>query len=88
MQPASFQIDIAASPVRVHQLMLAADSYRQWTAVFNPDSHYVGDWQTGSLLHFVASENGRRCGMISKVIDNQPGRQVLLQHIGLLENDQ
>ena len=88
MQKLSFTIDIAAAKARVHQLMLADDSYRQWTAVFNPNSHYIGSWESGSKICFVAIENGQPCGMVSRVLDNQPGQHVYLEHLGMLENGQ
>lgn len=81
----NFSVQIKAPCAKVYQLMLDEQGYRQWTQPFHPTSHYVGSWQTGQELHFIALDDGVPCGMLSRVLVNQPAERVTLEHIGILD---
>ena len=66
MHKLNFSIDIKAPLAKVCQLMLDDAGYRQWTTPFHPGSFFIGDWQTGSTMWFVAEENGQQQGMAAR----------------------
>jgi hypothetical protein len=54
-------MNINAPKEKVWKTMLGEDTYRIWTEVFMPGSHYVGDWSKGSKILFLApAETGTR----------------------------
>jgi uncharacterized protein YndB with AHSA1/START domain len=81
-----FSIVIHAPRKRVWEAMLGEESFRQWTEAFAPGSHYVGDWSTGSKMHFLApDESGAERGMFSRVEINRPPEYVSVEHLGVIE---
>ncbi|MCB0463765.1 MAG: SRPBCC domain-containing protein, partial [Flavobacteriaceae bacterium] len=76
MKKLQFKIDINASAQKVYNTMLGIENietYEQWTAEFNPTSTYEGNWDKGSKIYFVGTdENGKRGGMVSEIADNIP----------------
>ena len=63
-------------------------TYEGWTASFNPTSTYEGSWSKGSKILFVGvDENGKKGGMVSEVVENQPARFVSIRHYGFLNGD-
>jgi uncharacterized protein YndB with AHSA1/START domain len=79
-----FSTVIQAPPDRVWQLMLAPDSYRQWTAAFMEGSTYEGSWEAGQRIRFV-SPTGE--GMVAEVAENRRGEFVSLRHLGEVRKD-
>lgn len=83
----SFSILITAPVERVYSCMLEDSSYRQWTSVFNPTSHYKGNWETGSKILFIGTdEHGNEGGMVSRIAENVPCKKVIIEHLGMLQN--
>ncbi|MGB9938059.1 MAG: SRPBCC family protein [Methanobacterium sp.] len=83
MEKMNFSISINAPKEKVWKTMLDEDTYKQWTDVFMPGSHYVGDWSEGSKILFLApDENGKMSGMVSKIKENRPYEYVSIEHIG------
>lgn len=86
-----FNIEINAPANLVYDKMLGINdkkTYQQWTAEFNPSSTYEGSWLKGSEIYFIGvDQNGKRGGMISKVVENIPNKFVSLQHIGMIDGD-
>ena len=60
MDKLHFSIVIKAPKEKVWDTMLNEDSYRVWTEVFMPGSHYVGDWNKGSKILLLAPESRAR----------------------------
>lgn len=91
MQKLQFKIDINASAQKVYNTMLGIDNietYEQWTAEFNPTSTYEGNWDKGSKIYFVGTdENGKRGGMVSEIADNVPFKFVSIRHYGILDGE-
>lgn len=91
MKKLQFKKDIAASAEIVYNTMLGIkniETYQQWTAVFNPSSTYVGNWEKGSKIFFIGEdENGKKGGMVSEIVDNIPYQFVSIRHYGMLEGD-
>jgi uncharacterized protein YndB with AHSA1/START domain len=80
-----FEYFINASPEKVYRLMLAPESYKKWTAAFNPGSHFRGSWDEGSSIHFIGTdEQGNEGGMVSRIQKNIPAECVCIEHLGML----
>ena len=91
MEKLQFKVNIQAPVNRVYALMLGIDdksTYKQWTSLFNPTSTYEGSWGKGDKILFVGvDEKGERGGMVSRIVENIPGRFVSIQHYGVLAAD-
>ncbi len=84
MNEMHFSIIINAPKEKVWNTMLNADTYRQWTEVFAPGSHYVGDWNEGSKILFLAPDE--MSGMASRVKENRPYEYVSIENIGIVQD--
>jgi len=61
-------------------------TYEQWTAMFNPNSTYEGNWEKGSKMLFVGiDEKGNKGGMVSEIADNVLNQYVSIRHYGLVQ---
>jgi hypothetical protein len=47
-----YEINIRASAEKLYLTMLDEKHYREWTAEFNPTSHYEGSWSKGAKIRF------------------------------------
>ena len=81
-----FQITIDAPVEKVYSAMLDEEPYKEWTAVFNPGSHFKGSWEKGSKILFLGPDEktGEMGGMVARVKENIPNQFVSLQHLGLV----
>lgn len=68
--------------------MLDVESYKEWTAAFNPGSYYKGDWSQGSKMLFMGPdpETGEEGGMVSRVAENREYEFMSIEHLGILKN--
>ena len=86
-----FQIEINAPASIVYDKMLGITNpktYNVWTSVFNPTSFVEGSWDKGSKIYFAGTdENGKKSGMVSKIIENIPNQLVEILHYGFLDGD-
>ncbi|SCY75896.1 SRPBCC family protein [Flavobacterium caeni] len=91
MQQLQFKKDIHAPAQKVYETMLGLKdkaSYEYWTAAFNPTSTYEGNWEKGSKILFVGTdENGKKGGMVSEVAEHRPADFVSIRHYGFLDGD-
>ncbi len=76
MKPLHFSIDIQAPKARVHQLMLADKTYREWTSAFAEGSCYQGSWDKGSQILFG---DGKGSGMSARIAENTPAEFVSIE---------
>lgn len=89
METLQYKIDINASAENVYRTMLELETYKQWTALFNPTSTYEGNWAKGSKMLFVGTgENGEKGGMVSEVAENIPNKFVSIRHYGLVKGNE
>ena len=87
MDKMHFSIVINAPRKKVWNTMLDKDSYREWTDVFMPGSHYVGHWSKGSKILFLApGKNGMMSGMVSQIEESQPYAYVSIGHLGVVHD--
>lgn len=83
-----FEVLIDAGPQKVYRTMLDSKHYSEWTAEFNPASHYKGSWEKGSKILFIGTDkDGSTGGMVSRIRDNIPNKFVGIEHIGVLKGD-
>lgn len=91
MEKMTFEIEINAPVTFVYDYMLGLtnkETYSVWTSVFNPTSFMEGSWEKGSKIYFVGTdENGKKSGMVSKIIENIPNKLVEILHYGFLDGD-
>lgn len=89
MEKIQFKVSINAPAGKVYDTMLGMShksTYEQWTALFNPTSTYDGNWNKGSKMLFLGTdEKGEKGGMVSEISDHIPNRFVSIRHYGLLK---
>lgn len=63
-------------------------AYESWVSVFNPTSTYEGNWDKGSKIRFIGTdENGNKGGMLSEIAENIPNKFVSIRHYGIIKNN-
>lgn len=91
MERLHYEVKINAPVNAVYTTMLGLkdkSTYEQWTALFNPTSSYDGRWDKGSRIKFVGvDDEGKKGGMLSEIIENNPNTFVSIRHIGLIDGD-
>src|SRR5690606_5100292 len=88
MEKLQFKIDINADVDKVFNTMLGQDTFKQWTAIFNPSSYFEGDWHKGSKMRFVGiNKEGKKEGLVGEVEENISNQFVSVRYIGLLDGD-
>jgi uncharacterized protein YndB with AHSA1/START domain len=84
-----FSIEINATAEKVYHCMLDKESYKEWTAIFNPGSHFKGSWEKGSKILFIGTdEKGQTGGMVSRIKEHIPNKLVTIEHLGLYHDGQ
>ncbi len=85
MEKLHFSIVIKAPKEKVWETMLGEDTYKQWTDIFGPGSHYKGEWKEGSKILFLApGESGKMGGMVSRIKENKKYKFISIEHIGVV----
>jgi uncharacterized protein YndB with AHSA1/START domain len=79
-----FSTLIQAPRQRVWQLMLAPESYRDWTSAFAEGSTYRGSWDAGQRIRFLGPTGE---GMVAEIAENRPGEFVSIRHLGEIRQD-
>ena len=92
MKQLQFEQDIKAPVQQVYRTMLGLDNietYELWTKIFNPTSTYRGNWEKGSKMYFIGTDDeGNPGGMVSEVEEHIPAQYVAVRHYGMLQGDQ
>lgn len=78
-----FEIGIRASTQKVCDIMLAQETYRQWTSAFDPNSRYEGSWEKGSKIKFLGADGN---GMISEIAEHVPHSYISIKHLGYMKD--
>lgn len=82
-----FEVIIDKPVSLVYETMIADETYRAWTAVFNSTSHYKGSWEKGSKMLFIGcDEDGNEGGMVSRIKDNVKNEFISIEHLGFFSN--
>lgn len=88
MEILNFEIRINAPVEIVYSTMFDEKHYKEWTAEFNPTSHFKGSWNKGSKILFIgADKDGNKGGMVSRIKENIPNKFVSIEHLGILQGD-
>ena len=84
-----FEIDIHASPEKVYETMIGEKAFSEWTAEFNPTSHFKGSWNKGSKIHFIGTDkDGSTGGMAGLIRENIPNKFVSVEYYAVIKNDE
>lgn len=77
-----YTLRIAAPREKVWNTMLEDTTYREWSSVFMPGSHFVGDWSEGSKMLFLGpgAPEEKEGGMAAIVAGNRPQEFISLQY--------
>jgi len=87
MDKLHFSIEINAPKEKVWNTMLNKDTYEAWTTAFAKGSHYVGDWDQGSKILFLApDEKGKLGGMVSRIKESRLHEFVSIEHLGVVSD--
>lgn len=88
MQTLHFSVFISAPKEKVWNTMLDDSTYREWTNVFHPGSHYKGSWDQGAEIRFIGpGEEGKGdSGMVARIKENRPYEFISIEHQGFIEN--
>lgn len=88
MEKLHFDIDINAPASTVFNAVTDKKKFEEWTAEFNPTSTFEGGWNTGDKILFVGvSEEGKKGGMVSRIKENIPNKQISIQHLGFVDGE-
>lgn len=84
-----FEAIINAPISTVYEKMLAEDSYREWTKVFNEHSHFIGSWNKGDKILFIGlDKDGNKGGMVSRIKENIKDKFVSIEHLGMIQGEE
>lgn len=83
MNTRTFTRRIHAAREAVWNTMLGDETYRIWCAPFSEGSHFVGSWNEGSTIHFLAP-NGE--GMVALVETSRLHEYLSLRHYGWIKD--
>jgi hypothetical protein len=81
-------IFINASRAHVWDVMLADETYREWTSAFSLGSYFKGDWSEGSKILFLGPDpnGGGDGGMVSRIRENRLHEFISVEHLGIVQN--
>src|SRR5690606_4487628 len=63
------------------------DTYKLWTAEFNPTSNFEGSWEKGTKIFFTGvNKDGKKEGMMGIIEENIPNQYVSIQFKGMVND--
>lgn len=86
MKTQTFKIEINTPKQKVWEVMLADNTYREWTGAFHEGSFYEGNWDKGSNIKFLALDDGKLGGMAGKIVENIPYEYISIEYVGMVTN--
>jgi hypothetical protein len=87
MERLHYSIIIDAPRETVWDVMLDEETFRMWSDAFAPGSHYIGSWNPGSEIQFLApEENGVLSGMYSRIKEKRQNGHIIIEHLGTIRN--
>jgi len=81
METINHTVRIHAPAQKVWSMMLAPDTYRQWTAAAWPGSYYEGTWAKDARIRFICEDGS---GTMAHIISFEPYTRIVAEHIALL----
>jgi hypothetical protein len=86
MQKLNFSIVINAPKEKVWDTMLEDKTYRIWTEAFAPGCYFIGSWDKGSKILFLAPGEKGEGGMVSRIKEKRLYEYISIEHLGVVEN--
>ena len=86
METLRFEININAKAELVFAVLIDAKHFEDWSKIFSPTSRIEGTWEKGSIMQFLSTETSGVCGLLSKVEDIIPNKNICLAHFGFIQN--
>jgi len=83
MKTLTFETTIHAARALVWATMLGPESYKAWTAAFCEGCYYLGSWEQGARIQFLAPSGD---GMTAVIAENKPNEFVSIRHLGMIVN--
>jgi len=83
MKQKEFKTVIKASKEKVWSVLWSDGTYPIWTAPFGEGSRAETDWQEGSRILFLGSNNN---GMVSKILTKKANEYMSFEHQGVVKN--
>lgn len=87
MQKLRFSILINAPREKVWHTMLDDETYRQWSEAFAPGSHFVGSWEKGCKIVFLAAKQNGYSGYAARMADNRRYEFVSIEYVAAVQNE-
>jgi uncharacterized protein YndB with AHSA1/START domain len=88
METLHFETIINANIEKVFSTMIDEQHYREWTAEFNPTSHFTGSWEKGAKIVFLGTDqDGNTAGMVSRIKENIQNKFVSIEHLGIVQGN-
>lgn len=83
MEKLQFKTVINAPREKVWDVITDENSYKEWTKIFEPTSHFEGEWKAGSKMLFLGiDENGVKSGMLSEIAEARHPEFISIKHLG------
>jgi hypothetical protein len=82
MKTLTFEITINAPRAVAWANMLGAETYKVWTTPFSEGGYFVGSWEEGAKIQFLAPSGD---GMTAVIAENRPHEFVSIRHLGMIE---
>jgi uncharacterized protein YndB with AHSA1/START domain len=82
-EPLRFSIVIEAPKIKVWDVMLDAETYKQWAGAAWPGSYYEGEWKEGGTVYFF---NPEKSGTKVKLLEHREYEFSLAEHISSFNN--
>lgn len=89
MKKLGYSIFIKAPIEKVWNTMLGDSTYRIWTKTFNPTSYFEGNWEKGSEMKFLGTNEKGEVdgGMASRIAENRKHEYISIEHYGMIKKD-
>lgn len=82
MKHLKYSTQIAAAPQQVWSTMLDPETYKEWTRVSWPDSHFDGQWKQGEKIRFISSDGS---GTLASIVELRPYEYISARHEAILQ---
>jgi uncharacterized protein YndB with AHSA1/START domain len=86
MQKLRFSIVINAPKEKVWHTMLDDKTYRQWSEALAAGSHYVGSWDKGSKIVFLATTENGNSGYVGRIAENRQYEFISIEYLAPAKN--
>lgn len=79
MKNLEYQIQIHATSEKVWEVLFTQDADKNWASAVNAGTFFEGNWEEGSIMRFLDSQNN---GMYNLVEKNILNKELKMKHLG------